>query len=128
MIIGRWFIEKLHSMSPYSYPGIPLSDRNPAKITPDDIIAIVCDHYQIPREVLSVKKRTHEIVLARYMVWMMIKRYIKRYSLQNMGLLFGDFDHTTVLHGLKVLPNWQDTDADISKDVATISRRINNGA
>jgi len=114
------------NISYYAYPGIPLSERRPLTITDEYIIKVVCEHYGFTREMLNKRTRRFEIVRARFVCWMLIKRHIKRYGLERMGNLFGLAHHTTVHHGVKALAGHCESDEGLRRDIAAISRRIEN--
>ena len=68
------------------------------EVTPEFIIQIVADHFNLtPLDIMSAK-RSKEIVYPRQIV-MYICRSMLGTSLQNIGKYLGGRDHTTIIHG-----------------------------
>jgi len=78
-------------------------------ITIDKIQHIVCDHFNLPLDMLLSKSRKREIVQARQIA-MYLSKFHTRESLQNIGRKIGNRDHATVLHACKTVSNLMDTD------------------
>lgn len=68
------------------------------EITPELIIQIVADHYNLTPLDLSSQKRTKEVVHPRQIV-MYLCRDIMATPLQTIGKCLGGRDHTTIIHG-----------------------------
>ena len=71
-------------------------------ITIEEIQRVVCQHYNIPEDILRGKSRKKEIAFARQMA-MYLSKEITRYSLKSIGLHFGGRDHTTVIHAIRTI-------------------------
>lgn len=67
------------------------------------LVDVVCDLLYVKRELLYEQNRRTEVKFARWMVWEIMSA-IKGYTLKECGKIFGDHDHTTVLHGITQLP------------------------
>ncbi|WP_432627959.1 chromosomal replication initiator protein DnaA [Brotaphodocola sp.] len=79
-------------------------------ITPELILQVVADHFDLtPQEIIS-QKRNKEIVYPRQIA-MYLCRNMTAIPLQVIGKVLGGRDHTTILHGIekitKDLPNNQ---------------------
>ena len=72
------------------------------EVTPEFIIQIVADHFNLtPLDIMSAK-RSKEIVYPRQIV-MYLCRTMTETGLQNIGKALGGRDHTTILHGIKTI-------------------------
>ena len=65
----------------------------------DQVIQIVCDHYNLTNEELLSKKRSNEIAIPR-MIAMYICRVYLDENLTKIGIQFGGKNHTTVMHAV----------------------------
>ena len=113
------------NISPYAWPGMPDSLRS--AITTDQIIDAVCAYYNVERDLLSQANRSRKVVVARHVIWHLMRRFMKKAYLTDMGRMFRK-DHTTVIHGLRSIANDIETDSKVMRDVETIAARIKNRA
>jgi chromosomal replication initiator protein len=67
------------------------------KITIQNIIDVVCEHYEVKLSDLQSKGRKQTITFPRQ-VCMHLARKLTKHSLEEIGGYFGGRDHTTVLH------------------------------
>lgn len=65
----------------------------------DQVIQIVCDHYNLTSEELLSKKRSNDIAIPR-MIAMYICRVYLDENLTKIGIQFGGKNHTTVMHAV----------------------------
>ncbi|MCC8059965.1 MAG: chromosomal replication initiator protein DnaA [Clostridiales bacterium] len=69
------------------------------EVTPEKIIQVVSDHFNLtPLDILS-QKRTKEIVYPRQIA-MYLCRHMTNVPLQEIGRVLGGRDHTTIIHGI----------------------------
>ncbi len=80
--------------------------------SPDDLITLISDYFQIPATDLLGESRKKEIVFPRQICWLLCKEVLKM-SYEAIGEAFGGKNHTTIMHGIKKI---QDL---IRKDSAT---------
>lgn len=92
-----------------------ISPGGTKKITPEVIIQVVAEHYNLTPLDIQSQKRNKEIVYPRQIV-MYLCRTMTDTSLQEIGRALGGRDHTTILHGiekistdLKNMPTLQNT-------------------
>ncbi len=71
---------------------------SPKKITPELVIRVVSEHFNITPEDICSHKRNSEIVYPRQIA-MYLCRDIDGYSLKDIGRIMGGKDHSTVIHG-----------------------------
>jgi len=72
-------------------------DPEPDHLTPERIIAVVCERFGVRSEAMCGERRTKTIAMPRQ-VAMYLMRQLTDLSLAEIGRLFGGRDHTTVLH------------------------------
>lgn len=65
----------------------------------DQVLQIVCDHYDLTQEELLSKKRSNDIAIPR-MIAMYICRVYLDENLTKIGIKFGGKNHTTVMHAV----------------------------
>ena len=73
-------------------------DAPPPMPAPESILAAVCDHFHISRQLLTSKSRDAQTAFARQ-VAMYLLRQESQCTLVQIGRLLGDRDHSTVLYG-----------------------------
>lgn len=79
-----------------------LQNRAPVArfVSPQEVINIVCRHFNINPEELCSAKRSQEVVLPRQIAAYLIRK-INRASLNQIGQLMGGRDHSTILYGIE---------------------------
>ena len=101
-----------------------ISPDNNRAVTPELIIEIVSDHFNVPVAELKGKKRNAEIVLPRQIV-MYLCRTLTDTPLKAIGALLGGKDHASVNHGVKKIENELKTDEALNNTVNIIKKKIN---
>jgi chromosomal replication initiator protein len=117
-----------------SLSGVALSVKNIAPVlnppvekvaaSPDMIIQIVAQAYQLDIEDLLGNSRRREISLARQ-VGMYLMRQHTDLSLPRIGQAFGGKDHTTVMYSCDKITQLQQKDWELSQTLTDLSNRIN---
>lgn len=93
-------------------------------VTPELIIDIVSEHFNIPVAELKGKKRNAEIVLPRQIV-MYLCRTLTDTPLKAIGAFLGGKDHASVNHGVKKIENELKIDEALNNTVNIIKKKIN---
>ena len=101
-----------------------ISPNNTREITPELIIEVVSDHFNVPAAELKGKKRNAEIVLPRQIV-MYLCRKMTDTPLKTIGLIFGGKDHASVSHGVKKIEHDVKTDEALNNTVNIIKKKLN---
>lgn len=101
-----------------------ISPDNNRAVTPELIIDIVSEHFNIPISELKGKKRNAEIVLPRQIV-MYLCRTLTDTPLKAIGALLGGKDHASVNHGVKKIEKELQTDEALNNTVNIIKKKIN---
>jgi len=81
-----------------------------AKLRSNIIMNTTLGYYNITLKQLQSKSRIGKIVRARQVISVLMKKYIKKLSLSEIGT-FVNKDHSTVLHSIKAIKN-----AEFTKD------------
>ena len=93
-------------------------------VTPDLIIDIVSEHFNISIDDLKGKKRNREIVLPRQIV-MYLCRQMTDTSLKAIGAFLGGKDHASINHGIKKIEEDIKRDEALNNTVNIIMKKIN---
>ncbi len=93
------------------------------KVTVDEIMRQVCDHYNLRIADLLGPKRTRTIARPRQVAMYLAKKMTQR-SLPEIGRRFGGRDHTTVIHAVRKITELQETDTRIAEDVTMLRRTL----
>ena len=90
--------------------------------TPLLIIQVVFDYFDVPLFYQRVRNRERKIVLARQVSMYYIRQTTKM-SYTEIGEKFA-LDHATIIHGIKAVNNFRDTDRQFRSDMANICNKI----
>lgn len=92
---------------------------SPARI----IRLAVARHFGVDVQTLIARIRTLKYTLARHAAFYFIRKYT-RLSLPQIGRMFGDRDHTTVLSGCSKIERMQATDAAFAASLAELDAKV----
>ena len=101
-----------------------ISPNNTREITPELIIEVVSDHFNVPAAELKGKKRNAEIVLPRQIVIYHCRKMTDT-PLKTIGLILGGKDHASVSHGVKKIEHDVKTDEALNNTVNIIKKKLN---
>lgn len=93
-------------ISPYAYVGMRDAIKK-EKPTPEEIIKFVCKYLNIPEQRIYQKTRERQIVFARQVIYAAIRTIHPLFQLKRIARMFNQ-DHTTIIHGIKVIENYVD--------------------
>ena len=95
------------------------------EVTPNLIIDIVCEHYNVSPDDIISKKRNSEFVQPRQVIMYLCRDLIGT-PLQTIGKVLGKKDHTTVMHGVEKIKNELDNGNDeLINKIDIIKKKIN---
>jgi chromosomal replication initiator protein len=100
------------------------NDSSQIAITPENIIKIVSEHFNISVDDILSKKRSQDIANARQIV-MYICRHYTVLSLQSIGNAVGGKDHTTVINGINRVESKIKEDYQFKSSVDAIIKKLN---
>lgn len=93
------------------------------EVSIDFIQKQVCEHFDVPVELLKDKTRKRAIVQARQLSMYFAKQFTNK-SLKSIGDFFGGRDHSTVIHSNQAVENLIETDEDFKDSVEQIRKII----
>lgn len=96
------------------------SDR---KITIEEIQRKVSEHFNIRLSDMIGPKRTRTIARPRQIAMYLSKQLTTR-SLPDIGRRFGGRDHTTIMHGVRVIEEMRGADHQLAEDVELLRRLL----
>lgn len=101
-----------------------ISPNEARQITPDLIIKLVAEHFNItPADIIS-QKRNRELVYPRQIV-MYLCRHMIDIPLQQVGFFLGKRDHSTVISGVRKIEAGIETNENIRNTIEVIQKKIN---
>ena len=117
-----------------SITGLPMTVENITPVlnpqtesveaTPDAVIAVVAEAFDVSVEDLKGISRRREISLARQIGMYLIRQHTGL-SLPKVGEVFGGKDHTTVLYSCDKIAQLRNTDPNFAQTLRQLSDRIN---
>jgi len=93
------------------------------EVSIDFIQKQVCEHFDVPVDLLKDKTRKRAIVQARQLSMYFAKQFTNK-SLKSIGDFFGGRDHSTVIHSNQAIENLIETDEDFRGSVDQIRKII----
>jgi chromosomal replication initiator protein len=93
------------------------------EVTPNLIIDVVSEHFNVSKEDITSKKRNSEYVLPRQII-MYLCRTMTETSLQTIASLLSKKDHTTIIHGVEKIADKIQTDEDLRNKIEIIKKKI----
>ncbi len=103
-----------------------ISPDKPRDITPQLIIEIVADHYNISLDDMRSKKRERSISQPRQIAMYLCKK-MTNYSQIAIGNFLGGKDHSTVIHACDKISTLYEENSEIKSQIDTIIKKINPG-
>ena len=93
------------------------------KVTIEEIIRKVADHYNLRMTDLISARRSRVIARPRQ-VAMFLSKTLTTKSLPEIGRRFGGRDHTTVIHAVKKIEELKQIDNQIAEEVEILRRML----
>jgi chromosomal replication initiator protein len=93
------------------------------KLTIDEIMKKVCEHYNLRMSDMVSPRRTRSIARPRQMAMYLAKKLTPR-SYPEIGRKFGGRDHTTVLHGVRKIEELIAQDPQLAEDALLLERKL----
>ena len=93
------------------------------EITPEMIIKIVAEHFNVSVNDIVSKKKSQDIVYPRQLI-MYLCRTLTDVALSLIGKRLGGRDHTTIIHGYEKIQHEIDVNEKIRSDVEILKKKI----
>ncbi|MFH7026938.1 MAG: chromosomal replication initiator protein DnaA [Heteroscytonema crispum UTEX LB 1556] len=114
--------------------GLPMTVENIAPVleppneqveaTPDAILTVIADAFNVPIEDLKGNSRRREISWARQIAMYLMRQHTDL-SLPRIGEEFGGKDHTTVMYSCEKITQLKESDRTLAQTLRQLSDRIN---
>ena len=101
-----------------------ISPDSRREITPELIIDIVAEHFNIKSEDILSQKRSADIVYPRQIA-MYLCRQMTTNTVQSLGKAFGNRDHPTILHGADKINKMVISDENTKSTIDILIKKIN---
>ncbi len=101
-----------------------ISPDKPKEITPQLVIEIVAEHFNISTAQMISKNRSSEIAKPRQIAMYLCKNMTSA-QLETIGALLGGRDHSTIIHGIKKITEEYQNDENFHHLIETIKKKIN---
>lgn len=102
-------------------------DYSNRRIHPKEVISAVANHYSIKQAIICGTKRQKEIALARHVAMFLLKSQLSL-SYSEIGKIFSNRDHTTVLHAVNKINQALQKDQNLNQEVSAIKISILGGS
>ena len=100
--------------------------KNNREVTPELILDIVADHYNITVADLKSNKRNADIANPRQVAMYLMRNMIeKENSLKTIGIILGGKDHSTVKYGIEKIESEMKKDETLANTINIIKKKIN---
>ena len=100
-----------------------ISPDKPVQVTPQLIIEMVSEHYNISLDQMISKSRTSNIAKPRQIAMYLCKTMTDS-PLEAIGHLLGGRDHSTIIHGCKKIEEDYMTDPELKSQIDIIKKKI----
>mgnify|MGYP003112828629 FL=1 len=94
-------------------------------ISVDNIQRTVAEYYKIKLTDMISKRRNRSIARPRQIA-MCLSKELTNHSLPEIGTMYGDRDHTTVLHACRTINNLKKSSSDINEDYQNLLRSLSS--
>lgn len=92
-------------------------------LTVDDIMDIVCRHYEVTPNAVKGASRKRELVIPRQVIIYLADKYTNLPA-ARIGKLIGGRDHSTVLHSINKVREMIEKDKDFAAQLAKVEERL----
>ncbi|MCR5272487.1 MAG: chromosomal replication initiator protein DnaA [Lachnospiraceae bacterium] len=101
-----------------------ITPDKPREVTPQLIVEVVSEHFQLPINQMISKNRSSDYVRARQVAMYLCKQ-MTDIPLDSIGQLLGGRDHSTILHGINKMSDELETNETTRNMIETIQKKIN---
>ena len=101
-----------------------ISPHKAQEITPELILKVVCEHYDINKQAVLSSKKTKDISIIRQIIMYLCRDCINDISLKNIAEFLGKKDHTTIMHGITKIENDIESDYKLKNNIEVIKKKL----
>ena len=102
-----------------------ISPDKPKEITPQLVIEIVAEHFNISTDQMIYKNRSSEIAKPRQIAMYLCKNMTSA-QLETIGALLGGRDHSTIIHGIKKITEEYQNDENFHHLIENVWKEMDN--
>lgn len=106
---------------------VSASGNGSSVLTPEHIRKLVAERWHVREEALGSKRRTKDLTVPRQVAMYLIRDLLD-YPLAHIGRLFGDRDHSTVIHSIRKVDDAMSTDDEFRRSVEGVRAEIERGS
>ena len=106
---------------------VSTSGNGSSVLTPEHIRKLVAERWHVREEALGSKRRTKDLTVPRQVAMYLIRDLLD-YPLAHIGRLFGDRDHSTVIHSIRKVDDAMSTDDEFRRSVEGVRAEIERGS
>lgn len=88
-----------------------------------EIIDVICSHFDLDKDKVFGQSRKRELVLARQLSMTFIREKTTL-SLKEIGAMFDNRDHSTVIYAMQTIQDLIDTDRKFARTVAELEKMV----
>ncbi len=89
----------------------------------DQVIQIVCEHYNLKEDIFLSKNRSNEIAIPRMIAMYICRTYLDE-NLTKIGIKFGGKNHTTVMHAVNKIKKEILNDDNLNNEIQKMINKI----
>ncbi|MEM9046260.1 MAG: helix-turn-helix domain-containing protein, partial [Pseudomonadota bacterium] len=93
------------------------------KVTIEEIKRVVSNHFNLRMSDLTSARRSRMVARPRQVAMYLCKMLTQK-SLPEIGRGFGNRDHTTVIHAVKVIEKLKESDSQMAEDLEVLRRSL----
>ncbi|MEM7238438.1 MAG: chromosomal replication initiator protein DnaA [Pseudomonadota bacterium] len=93
------------------------------KVTIEEIKRVVSNHFNLRMSDLTSARRSRMVARPRQVAMYLCKMLTQK-SLPEIGRGFGNRDHTTVIHAVKVIEKLKESDSQMAEDIEVLRRNL----
>ncbi|MCI9136479.1 MAG: chromosomal replication initiator protein DnaA [Lachnospiraceae bacterium] len=101
-----------------------ISPDKPKEVTPQLVIEIVAEHFNISTDQMISETRSNDIAKPRQIAMYLCKNMTSA-PLETIGALLGGRDHSTIIYGVKKITKEYQNDENFHHLIETIKKKIN---
>jgi chromosomal replication initiator protein len=101
-----------------------ITPQGEREITPELIVDIVCEHFNISLSDIASRKKSQEIAYPRQIAMYLCKKHTDK-SLKAIAGVLGKRDHSTIIHGCQKIENDLVNNASLQNTIDVLTKKIN---
>lgn len=96
---------------------------DPKHISYNDVIKLLTKFYGVTEQQIQEKRRHRNVIIVRHIGIWMLKTY-STLNLRQVGILFGGFNHCSIIHICKKINGYIDVGDPIGKEAVMLANKL----